>query len=206
MQTVVDGDLQRLALRLRTLIIISQMPSHVHQQAKAVLACDHQTVDRRVSDAGVRVLGDDDAVGKIGAAVFERMRRHRDAPEIDLGHRDLLRRRIVNDDGRHGVLMQRADSRGKQSRKRIHAAVKNRGNVLTVPPHASGYRIIIALHVLEHDRLAAVELRSYAGQLMHRIHFGVHIREPAGRVHFFEAIFQIHSYWSSFERWSPRQP
>ena len=101
--------------------------------------------------------------------------------------------------------MQRADRRGKQSRKRIHAAVKNRGNVFAVPPHAGGYRIIIALHVLEHDRLAAVELRSYAGQLMHRIHFGVHMREPAGRVHFFEAIFQIHSYLSSFERRPPRQ-
>ena len=191
MHSVVYSYLQGLAARLRALIVVAQMPAHIHEQAQPVLAGDHQPVYGGVPHPGIGVPGYQHAVGKIGSAVQQGVRGDGDLRQVRFRQHYLLRRRVVHHNRRHGVVLQRVHRVRKQPGDVGGGAVKYGRDVVAVPPHSGGQGVIITLHMVKNQRLAALQLRAYAGELVHRVHRSADMRQPPRGLHPGEAISQV---------------
>ena len=202
---VVDSDFQRLATRFRSFVIVPQMTAHVHKYAHAVLAADHKAVNGSVAHTGIRVLGNDDAVGEIGSAVQHGVGGDGNTAQIRLVHKYSLCGSIIHQHGSHGVFSQGGHRLGKKGRQLIHRGIEYGRHIFPVPPHAGGHRVVIALHLVKHQSRTAVQSGADAGQLMYSVHLGAYMEKSAGSFHFIKAVFKIHICVSFSVQFTPCQ-
>ena len=146
-------------------------------------------MDGGIPNAGVRVFGDDDAVGEIRAAIQKRVGGDGDFPQVCLRHYNRLRGSVLYGLGSNRVLTQGSHCLCKETGELIRRGVEDRRDVFPVPPHAGGHRIVVSFDMVEDQRLSAVQLGGHAGELVDRVYRRGNMRQPSGLFHLLQAIF-----------------
>ena len=187
MQSGTDSAVQRERERLSSgagLVEVElQVPARVDVDVQGLLVDHHEALDRRVAHPRLRVACDDDAGVEVRPAVFQRVHRRRDAPQVDLHGLPFVDRSMLDHHRWDGLALPLLDAPGDVLGEGVLVALHQRREQLPRPVQAGQHRRIVSLDVLEEHRAgAAFEASRDCRELKVRIDLRAHPDQTAHRV------------------------
>ena len=188
----VERERERFSPRAGLVEVELQMPARVDVDVQGAFIDHHEALDRGVAYPGLRIAGDDHPGVEVRPAVFQRVHRDRNTPQVHRHGLAFVDRSVFEHHRWDGPALPLLDASGDVPGEGALVALHQRREQLPRPVQAGQHRRVVAPDVLEQHRAGpALEAGRDARQLQVRIDLRAHPDQAAHRVEILDDARQI---------------